>query len=102
MSRGTISQHDYLVVLQLEAIPSVEQFLGKRRVSHGAYPIGGVSMLSLAEIPRFFTCHPFDALGLYVSQAALDEIANSLRVPRLDGCTSGVPNRFLILLAAMS
>ena len=84
MSRGTIPQHDYLVVLQLKAIPSIEQFLGKRRVSHGSYPIGGVSVLSLAEIPRVFTRHPFDALGLYVSQAALDEIAKSLRVPRVD------------------
>ena len=84
ISRGTTPQHDYLVVLQLEAIPSAEQFLGKRRVSYGAYPVGGVNVLSLAEIPRFFTCHPFDALALYVSQAALDEIANSLSVPRVD------------------
>jgi AraC-like DNA-binding protein len=84
MSRGTIPQRDYLVVLQLKAIPSIEQFLGKRRVSHGAYPIGGVSVLSLAEIPKVFTRHPFDALGLYVSQAALDEIAHSFRAPRVD------------------
>ncbi len=84
MSRGTISQRDYLVILQLKAIPSIEQFLGNRRVSHGAYPIGGVSVLSLAEIPRVFTRHPFDAIGLYVSQDALDEIAHSLRAPRVD------------------
>ena len=84
VSRGTIPRHDYLIVLQLKAIPSVEEFLGKRRVSHGAHPIGGVSALSLAEIPRVFTRYPFDVLGLYVSQAALDEIANSLRVPRVD------------------
>lgn len=84
MSRGTIPRHGYLVVLQLKSVPSIEQFLGQRRVSHGAYPAGGVSVLSLAEIPRVFTRHPFDALGLYVSQAALDEIAQSLRVPRVD------------------
>lgn len=84
ISRGIIPQRDYLVVLQLKAIPSIEQFLGKKRVSHGAYPIGGVSALSLAEIPKVFTRYPFDALGLYVSQAALDDIAGSIRVPRVD------------------
>jgi AraC family transcriptional regulator len=84
ISREGGGPRDYLVVLQLKAIPSIEQFLGKRRVSHGAYPVGGVSVLSLAEIPKVFTPHPFDALGLYVSQAALDEIAHSLRVPRVD------------------
>lgn len=84
ISRGTAGPRDYLVVLQLKAIPSIEQFLGKRRVSQGAYPVGGVSVLSLAEIPKVFTPHSFDALGLYVSQTALDEIAHSLRVPRVD------------------
>lgn len=84
ISRGTAGPRDYLVVLQLKAIPSIEQFLGKRRVSQGAYPVAGVSVLSLAEIPKVFTPHPFDALGLYVSQTALDEIAHSLRVSCVD------------------
>jgi AraC family transcriptional regulator len=83
-SRRSGRLRDYLVVLQLKAIPSIEQYLGAKRISHGAYPMGGVSVLRFADTPTIFTPHPFDTLGLYVSQDALDEIAHSLRAPRVD------------------
>jgi AraC family transcriptional regulator len=89
ISRGSGRLRDYLVVLQLKAIPSIEQFLGAKRVSHGPYPMGGVSVLRFADMPTIFTPHPFDTLGLYVSQDALDEIAHSFRAPRVDSLLWG-------------
>jgi AraC family transcriptional regulator len=83
-SRGGGGQRDYLIVLQLKPIPSIEEFSGAKRVSHGAYPRGGVSVLRFADMPTIFTPHPFDTLGLYVSQDALDEVAHSFRAPRVD------------------
>ena len=83
-SRRSGRVRDYLVALQLKAIPSIEQFLGAKKVSHGAYPVGGVSVLRFADMPTIFTSQPFDTLGLYVSEDALDEIAHSLRGPRVD------------------
>jgi AraC family transcriptional regulator len=83
-SRGGGSVRDYLVALQLKAIPSIEEFCGAKRVSHGAYPRGAVSVRRFADMPTIFTPHPFDTLGLYVSQDALDEIAHSFRAPRVD------------------
>jgi AraC family transcriptional regulator len=64
-----------LVALQLKAIPFIEQFFGNKKVSSGSYPIGGVSAIDLQDEPAVLLPNPFDALVLYVTQAALDEIA---------------------------
>jgi len=84
VSRGDGAARDYMVALQLVQIPFLEQYLGNKKVSQGLYPVGGVSVLSFQERPRIFLPDPFDTLVLYVKQAALDEIAYSLRAPRVD------------------
>jgi AraC-like DNA-binding protein len=84
VTRGEGAARDHMVALQLADIPSIEQFLGNRKVSHGSYPVGGVSVLSFEERPRLFLPNPFDTLVLHVTQASLDEVAASHRVPRVD------------------
>jgi AraC-like DNA-binding protein len=71
-------------VLQLKAIPFIEQFLGRKRVSSGPYPVGGVSAIHLQEEPAVLLPNPFDALVRYVTQAALDEVAYAHRAPRVE------------------
>jgi AraC family transcriptional regulator len=73
--RPVVGERGYIVALQLKAIPFVELFLGKKKVSSGYYPIGAVGVISLEEEPACVLPNPFDALALYVNQAALDEIA---------------------------
>ena len=50
-------------------IPFIEQFLGRKKVSSGYYPIGAVSAIDLQEEPAVLLPNPFDALVLYVTQA---------------------------------
>jgi len=83
-TRGDGAPRDHMLALQLTEIPSLEQFLGNKRVSHGSYPVGGVSVLSFEERPRLFLSDPFDTLVVYVTQAALDEIAATHQVPRVE------------------
>jgi AraC family transcriptional regulator len=52
-------------------------------VSSGTYPIGGVSAIDLQEEPAVLLPNPFDTLVLYVTQAALDEVAYAHRAPRV-------------------
>ena len=68
--------------LQLKAIPFIEQFLGRKSVS--GLVNWGVSAIDLQEEPAVLLPNPFDALVLYVTQAALDEIAYAHRVPRVE------------------
>jgi AraC family transcriptional regulator len=79
-----VGERGYIVVLQLKAIPFVEQFLGKKKVSSGYYPVGAVSAINLQEEPAALLPHPFDGLVLYVTQDALDEVAYAHRAPRVE------------------
>jgi AraC family transcriptional regulator len=83
ITQSVIGERGHIVVLQLKPIPFIEQFLGKRRVSSGPYPIGGVSAIDLTEEPAVLLPNPFDALVLYITQAALDEVAYAHRAPRV-------------------
>ncbi len=74
-TRPIAGEEGFIVALQLKAIPFIEQFFGKKKVSSGSYPIGGVSAIDLREEPAVLLPNPFDALVLYVTQAALDEVA---------------------------
>jgi AraC family transcriptional regulator len=74
----------YIVVLQLKAIPFIEQFLGNKKVSSGFYPIGAVSAIDLQERPGLLLPNPFDALVIYVTQAALDGVAYAHQAPRVE------------------
>jgi AraC-like DNA-binding protein len=84
IARPIAGERGYLVALQLKAIPFIEQFFGSKKVSSGSYPMGAVSAIDLREEPAVLLPNPFDALVLYVTQPALDEIAYAHRVPRVD------------------
>lgn len=84
ITRGSGGPSDYLVTLQLKAIPFIEQFLGTKKVSSGSYPIGAVSVLNLQEKPAILLPNPFDALVLHVTQSALDEIAYVHKARRVE------------------
>jgi AraC family transcriptional regulator len=84
ITRGSGAPSDYLIALQLKAIPFIEQFLGTEKVSSGSYPIGGVSVLNLQEKPAILLPNPFDTLVLHVTQSALDEIAYAHKTPRVE------------------
>jgi len=81
IARPVVGERGYIIVSQLKAIPFVEQFLGKKRVSSGHYPIGAVSAIDLQEEPAVLLPNPFDALVLHVTQAALDEVAYAHQAP---------------------
>lgn len=70
-----VGERGYIVALQLKAIPFLEQFFGRKKVSSGFYPMGAVSAINLQDEPALLLPNPFDALVLYITQAALDEIA---------------------------
>jgi AraC family transcriptional regulator len=84
VARPVVGEHGYIVALQLRAIPFIEQFLGKKKVSSGYYPVGAVSAIDLHEQPAVMLPHPFDALVLYITQEALDEVAYAYRAPRAE------------------
>src|SRR5580700_3560374 len=84
IARPVVGERGYIVALQLKAIPFIEQFLGNKKVSSGSYPIGGVSAIDLQEEPAVLLPNPFDALVLFVTQAALDEISYAHRTPRVE------------------
>lgn len=84
IARPIAGQRGYLVALQLKAIPFMEQYLGRKKVSSGPYPVGAVSAIQLPEEPSLLLPHPFDALLMYVTQAALDEVAYAHRAPRVE------------------
>jgi AraC family transcriptional regulator len=84
MTRPIVGEGGYMVALQLKAIPHVELFLGKKRVSSGFYPIGAVGAINLEEEPAMALPNPFDALVIHVKRAALDEIAYAHRAPYAD------------------
>jgi len=84
VSRPVVGERGYIIVLQIKAIPFLEQFLSRKKVSSGYYPIGAVSALDLREEPAVLLPNPFDALVLYITQAALDEVAYAHHVPRVE------------------
>ena len=84
IARPIVGERGYIVPLQLKPIPFIEQFLGNRRVSSGAYPLGGVSAISLQEEPACWLPNPFDTLVVYITQASLDEVAYAHRSPRVE------------------
>jgi AraC family transcriptional regulator len=84
VARPVVGERGHIVALQLKAIPFIEQFFGRKKVSSGPYPLGGVSAIDLQEEPAVLLPNPFDALVLYVTQAALDQIAYAHRVPRVE------------------
>jgi len=79
-----VGERGHIVVLQLEAISFIEQFLGKKMVSSGYYPAGAVNAINLQEEPSVWVPHPFDALILYVTQEALDEVAYAHGASRVE------------------
>lgn len=83
MTQPVVGERGHIVVLQLKPIPFIEQFYGRKKVSSGPYPVGGVSAIDLTEEPAVLLPNPFDALVLYVTQAALDEVAYAHRAPRV-------------------
>jgi AraC-like DNA-binding protein len=84
IGRSIVGEHGYLVALQLKAIPFIEEFFGRRRVSSGSYPVGGVSAIDLRNEPALLLPNPFDALVLYVTQGSLDEVAFAHQAPRVE------------------
>jgi AraC family transcriptional regulator len=84
VARPVVGERGYITVLQLKAIPFLEQFLGNKKVSSGFYPIGGVSAIDLREEPAVLLPNPFDALVLYVTQAALDGVAYAHQAPPVE------------------
>lgn len=84
IARPITGQQGYLVAIQLKAIPFIEQFFGRKKVSSGFYPVGGVSAIDLREEPAVLLPSPFETLVLYATQAALDETAIAHRAPRVE------------------
>jgi len=83
-SRPIEGEQGYIVVVQLKAIPFVEEFLGSKRVSSGSYSVGSVSVNNLEDRPSCFVPGPFDALVINVTQETLNEIAYAHRRPRVE------------------
>jgi AraC family transcriptional regulator len=84
VARPLVGERGNIIVLQLKPIPFVEQFLSRKKVSSGYYPIGAVSAIDLREEPAVLLPNPFDALILYVTRAALDDVAYALQAPRVE------------------
>lgn len=87
VARPVVGESGYIVALQLRSIPFIEQFLGGKKVSSGLYPEGAVSAIDLQEEPACRISNAFDALVVYVTQAALDEVANTHGAPRVERLT---------------
>lgn len=84
IARPVVGEQGYIVALQLKAIPFIEQFFGNKKVASGSYPAGGVSVIDLRDEPAVLLPNPFDALVVYVTQAALDEVALAHHSPRVE------------------
>src|ERR1700733_15946659 len=84
IARSVVGERGYIIVLQLKAIPFIEQFLGNKKVSSGCYPMGAVSAINLQEEPAVLLPNPFDALDQYVPPHALDEVAQDHHRSRVE------------------
>jgi AraC family transcriptional regulator len=84
IARPLTGESGYIVALQLEAIPYIEQFFGTRKVASGTYPVGAVNAIDLQDEPAVLLPHPFDALIVHVTLGALEDIAYEHRVPRVE------------------
>lgn len=87
IARPVTGEDGYIVALQLASIPYIEQFFGKRKVSSGPYPIGGVSALDLRDEPAVLLPHPFDTVVVYVTQGALADVAYEHHAPPIEQLT---------------
>jgi AraC family transcriptional regulator len=79
IARPLVGERGHIIALQLKAIPYMEQFLGRKKVSSGYYQAGAVSVIDLQEEPSVLLPNPFDALVIHVTQAALNEAAYAHR-----------------------
>jgi AraC-like DNA-binding protein len=84
VARPVVGERGYIVALQLKPIPFIEQFLGRKKVSSGYYPIGAVSAIDVQEEPAVLLPNPFDALVVYTTQNVLDEVAYDHQAPRVE------------------
>jgi AraC family transcriptional regulator len=84
IARPMVGERGYIIAVQLKPIPFVEHFHGKKKMSSGYYPVGAVSVIDLREEPACLLPSAFDSLALYVTQAALDEVAYAHGMPRVD------------------
>jgi AraC family transcriptional regulator len=84
VARPVVGERGYIVALQLTPIPFIEQFLGRKKVSSGYYPIGAVSAIAVQEEPAVLLPNPFDALVVYTTQDVLDEVAYDHQAPRVE------------------
>jgi AraC family transcriptional regulator len=84
VARPLVGERGYIIVLQLKAIPFLEQFLARKKVSSGHYPMGAVSVINLQDEPAVMLPNPFDALIQYVPQIALDEVAYAHQAPPVE------------------
>lgn len=84
IARPLTGESGHIVALQLEAIPYIEQFFGKRKVASGSYPVGAVNAIDLQDEPAVLLPHPFDALIVHVTRGALEDIAYEHRSPRVE------------------
>jgi AraC family transcriptional regulator len=83
-SRPIVGEKGYIVVIQLEPICFVEEFLGPKRVSSGPYALGSVSANNLGDEPSCFVSGSFDALVVNVTPATLNKIAYTHQRPQVD------------------
>ncbi|UWZ83634.1 helix-turn-helix domain-containing protein [Occallatibacter riparius] len=101
IARPTTGESGYIVPVQLAAIPYIEQFFGKRKVSSGSYPTGGVSAIDLRDEPAVLLPHAFDTVIVYVTHGALADIAYEHRSPPVEQLrgTHGHPDPIVYHLA---
>jgi AraC family transcriptional regulator len=83
-SRPIVGEQGYILIVQLRPICFIEEFLGRKRVSRGAYTVGSVSANNLGDEPSCFVPNPFDALVVNVTPATLNEIAYRHQKPKVD------------------
>ena len=95
IGRSTSGERGHIVALQLKAIPFIEEFLCRKKVSSGFYPVGAVSAINLQDEPALFLPNPFDALVVYVTQDSLDEIAYDHQAPRVERMVWKLGHRIL-------
>src|SRR5271154_5385862 len=51
IARPAVCEPGYVIALQLKAVPFVEHFVGRKKVSSGFYPMGAVSVIDLQDEP---------------------------------------------------
>ncbi len=83
IAQPIFGESGHIIALQLKPIPFIGQFLGKKKVSSGSYPVGAVSAIDLQDEPSCLLPNPFDAFGA---------IPHSSRSGRGCLCPPGAPS----------